>query len=289
MPIVAVLAFIWFVGYGHEASQLARDRLRQPGRWFYFGGVLGPLGLRILRAAPPGLCRTCLSPVQGWTSRCPHCGGDVRAAPGMLEVEAPLPAGAAVRRPATPTPPPAAQPAFTFDPPRQPAVLAGPLRLAPPPDTRSAAPATRTVAPDTRTAAAAVAGAAPSAGTPKPVNKTRPVVDPMRPVRLASGVFVEGTLPLQPGTWYQLTTQGPDLRITGPISALPNREAVSEPLAEIRLTTRGDRLIVAGTSEPRADLRLVFTQLQDWTGRGVAREVNARRKALGVNGATPTP
>jgi hypothetical protein len=284
VPIVAVLAIVWFVGYGHEASQLARDRLRQPGRWFYFGGVLGPLGLRILRAAPPGLCRSCLSPVQGWTPRCPHCGGDVRAAPEILDVEEPRRAGDAVKRPTTPAPapPPAAQPAFTFDPPRPPATAQPTIRPARPPEALATVP-------DTRTAAAAVAGAAPAAGAQQPANRTKAVVDPMRPVRLASGVFVEGSLPLQPGTWYQLTTQGRDLRITGPISALPNREPVSEPLAEIRLTTRGDRLIVAGTSEPRAGLRLVFTQLQDWTGRGVAREVNARRRALDLGRAAPTP
>ena len=40
--------------------------------------VLGPIGLRILREAPPGTCGSCLSPVEGWSFLCPYCGADVR-------------------------------------------------------------------------------------------------------------------------------------------------------------------------------------------------------------------
>jgi len=55
---------------------------------------------------------------------------------------------------------------------------------------------------------------------------------------------------------------------------------VSEPIDQVRVSVRGDRMLVSGTSEALADLRLVFTKTEDLTERGIIREVNARRRAI---------
>jgi hypothetical protein len=86
---LGVLVVAWVAIHGLESWRIARQQRRSPAAWFIYGGVLGPIGLRILREAPPGTCGSCLSPVEGWSFLCPYCGADVReSAQGMLEATA---------------------------------------------------------------------------------------------------------------------------------------------------------------------------------------------------------
>ena len=105
-------------------------------------------------------------------------------------------------------------------------------------------------------------------------------LDMHRPMRLASCVFVEGTEALVPAMWYQLTTEGGALSISGPQGSLPNASAITRPLTEIKVQTKGDRLVVASVSDSDDDLRLVFKSTLDWTPLGLKREVEARRLEL---------
>ena len=49
--------------------------------WFAFGAILGPTALLLLRAAPPGRCRTCATPTRGWLRVCGWCREDVTTTP----------------------------------------------------------------------------------------------------------------------------------------------------------------------------------------------------------------
>lgn len=100
-------------------------------------------------------------------------------------------------------------------------------------------------------------------------------------MRLASCVFVEGTEALVPGLWYQLASEDGALSISGSQGSLPNASAISRHLTEIEVKTSGDRLVVTSASGSDEDLRLVFKSTLDWTPLGLAREVDARRRALG--------
>jgi len=111
-------------------------------------------------------------------------------------------------------------------------------------------------------------------------------LDLRRPMRLASCIFVEGTIALLPGTWYQLSSEGGELSISGPPGSFPNGSAMSRPLSEVQLKKRGDRLVITGTSGSDTDFRLAFRSTLDWTPLGITQEVDARRQALGVDAAT---
>jgi hypothetical protein len=92
VALLVGLAIAWIVGFGVAAARLAATRGRSPDLWFAFGAVIGPLAVAIVRAAPPGACGICLSPVPGWEFRCASCGSDVRQAPALARDPA-LPAG----------------------------------------------------------------------------------------------------------------------------------------------------------------------------------------------------
>ena len=306
MMLLAALTFagVWAIGFGYRAWGVARTERRDPARWAVLGAILGPAALMILDAAPPGTCGSCLSPVTGWSFTCPTCGADVRLVQVLLptsEVGAdPMPAArvdvapdAAVESPAwsrasawRTTPTPASTMRATPSP--NPARVAT-LRVADGED--AVDPAT----PGLFAAAVAAAAARPSTIAPADADETAggPAVTPAgvpvmasgvddaaSPVRLALAVFVEGSRSLRPGRSYQLVSRGGELQITGSLSGPVDREVVSEPIDEVRVSVRGNRMLVSGTSEALADLRLVFTKTEDLTEQGVARQVNAMRRRI---------
>jgi hypothetical protein len=305
-------AAVWAVGFGARAAWTAGGRRRARGRWFAFGAVLGPVALAILDVAPPGTCAACLSPVSGWSMTCAACGEDVRAVPRLLEPDRPV---------ETEAPTPAVTAVAVVAPPAA-AAAAGPVMSATAsdsPDAATAAPAagtrSRRRSPSvvgTRAVPAREAASTPKPPTPKPVpaasSAARPPAPPAsfpgvpvfdaalaqprldldlrRPMRLASCIFVEGTIALLPGTWYQLSSEGGELSISGPPGSFPNGSAMSRPLSDVQLKKRGDRLVITGTSGSDTDFRLAFRSTLDWTPLGITQEVDARRQAWGVDAAT---
>lgn len=51
----------------------AAQRARNPGVWFVFGALLGPLAVGLLALAPPGRCSACGTRVHGWITTCLAC------------------------------------------------------------------------------------------------------------------------------------------------------------------------------------------------------------------------
>jgi hypothetical protein len=96
-----------------------------------------------------------------------------------------------------------------------------------------------------------------------------------RPKHLASAVFVEGSVPLEPGTRYQLSVYGDDLRITGTTNSLPGGRILSRRLREIQMTSTSERLVIAGISERLADFRLVFDDVRNDAARDLPEELAA--------------
>ena len=317
-------AVVWAIGFGSRAAWLARERRRDPRRWFLFGAVLGPAGLLILDDAPPGTCASCLAPVAGWSMTCVACGEDVRTnarvakllgtqartEPARAQEEPHLVTGVAVGpgRPVTaPTAVPAAAEPSTASagsPVRRRRATTSPVR------STAARPAEAPQArPSAETPARSSSRTLPSAHRPEqvardaapiPIRPSRAPVAPQaaasptaapsdappqldllrRPVRLASCVFVEGNVKLLPGLWYQLTSEGDTLTITGQAGSIPNASAFSRSLSDVQVRTRGDELVVTAASDSGEELRLVFNSTLDWTPLGVTNEVEARRRAL---------
>lgn len=75
--VVAVVA-AWLAGFGAAAASFAVRRRREPGTWAFFGAILGPAALALLRVAPPGRCWSCAAATDGWMTMCMWCGEDVR-------------------------------------------------------------------------------------------------------------------------------------------------------------------------------------------------------------------
>jgi hypothetical protein len=114
-----------------------------------------------------------------------------------------------------------------------------------------------------------------------PPTESRPLdLEHLRPIRLASCVFVEGTEGLVPGLWYEVTCEDGTLTVSGAPGSIPRASAISWPLTHIEVKTKGDRLTVTGRPGMDDDLRLVFQSTLDWTPMGLTQEVDARRRAL---------
>jgi hypothetical protein len=116
------------------------------------------------------------------------------------------------------------------------------------------------------------------AATPSTASRTH---DPdRRPIRLASCVFAEGSVGLVPGLWYEVTYEDGMLTLSGAPGSIPGASAISWPLSNVVVKTKGDQLTVTGRSTLDGDLHLVFKSTLDWTPLGLAQEINARRALL---------
>jgi hypothetical protein len=260
--LIGALAIAWIVGFGMRAARLAARARRSPERWFLFGAILGPAALIILRAAPPGTCGICLSPVIGWDLRCGACGSDVRDRPSLER-------GPAV---AADSPGQALEAAF----------LATPTPASPNREADAPGDAGRGARARSRRRAT------PSAIGPASAGETGGLTEPSAapgsiPVDgtsvLATAVFVEGSEPMSPGVAYVLVQHGQDLRIMGPADGRPDHIVLSRRLRELAPTALGDRLIITGTSRRLDDFYLSFTSVQGGTAQHVARELDVARKA----------
>ena len=79
--LIPLALLAWAVAFGFAAARAAVRLDRTASVWFGFGAVLGPIALMLLRAAPPGRCRSCDTPTRGWLRTCWWCGADVRSTP----------------------------------------------------------------------------------------------------------------------------------------------------------------------------------------------------------------
>lgn len=80
-PLTAVILLAWIALFGSVGWRLAGERNRYQPVWFALAAILGPAALMLLQAAPPGRCRSCLTPTRGWITRCAWCNEDVRLVP----------------------------------------------------------------------------------------------------------------------------------------------------------------------------------------------------------------
>jgi hypothetical protein len=262
-PVFVVSAAV----FGPIAGWLAGRRDRQPILWLAYGAVLGPLAALLLWVAPPGRCSMCDSPVRGWPSVCPMCGGPLTIGAGAgryqtmergdIEAVAPTFELEAERMAALPEPfPPQTMPVLTrvaphvVDSAEDAAIPSPPIRL---PIERSAAPRARRP------------GIAERAGATLPRPTFEPDLEAAEQV-LATAVYFGGTAGLAVGGRYVITRQGPMFRLLGPVDLDPTRVALERPLARLTAVAIGERLVITEGDTARVSLAIGMGALAGMSG-----------------------
>jgi hypothetical protein len=262
-PVFIVSAAI----FGPFAGWLAGRRDRHPVIWLAYGALLGPLAALLLWVAPPGRCSMCDTPVRGWPSVCPVCGGPLTIAAGAgryqtmerrtiasvssaFELEGQR--TAALSEPS----PPRAMPVITslapqvVDSAAPTPIPSPPIRL---PIERSAAPRNRRP------------GIAERAGATVPRSSFESDVEAAAQV-LATAVYFGGTAGLAVGGRYVITRQGPMFRLLGPVDLDPTRVALERPLARLTAVAIGERLVITEGDTARVSLAIGMGALAGMTG-----------------------
>ncbi len=242
-------------GFGLAAAQAANRIERAAPTWFGFGAILGPIALLLLRAAPPGRCRSCSTPTRGWLTICLWCGATLTAA--SREARTDISKAAPIKRiPRAQSTSPISAPVPVpghVDPPL-PAVEAPPLG-----DT--AGPALDIWrAPIGRAASHASdrAGRMESA-----TGETR---------MLTTAIYVTGTTSLESGRRYVIAVHGPRLQVLGPVEVDPSMVVLDRPLAGMDATSHEGRLVVSGPGG-RSGTVLVFMLVAGTTPDIVANAI----------------
>lgn len=219
---------IWIVGFAMLAGYLAGQHRRSSTLWTGFGAVIGPLAALLIVMAPPGRCKSCGAAVRGWNDRCRTCGRDVRTGSGA---GAPVTAAAATIT--TPT------------------VAGAPTSIPPSPvPTNEPAPAPMALPP-----AMPLAVAASGAST------TAPATEVVEPRVIGTGVYVTGSVALQPGSRYSLEIQGPTLRVRGPLDANATTVALERRLDRLQAEMVQERLVISEITANATGTVLVFMAL----------------------------
>lgn len=308
--LLALAVAGWIGGFGLASARAAARVERRPSLWFTIGAVAGPVALLVLRAAPPGRCRTCGAPTRGWHRTCWWCLEDVRSTP--VSTRAILERMAARATPdAAPTPPaepsaPARPFVIRTDPVRTPVATAPEVPQRPVPARVASAPNPRAAtAPPVASPGAgrqghreprivpaaepsAVVGAAaqrsgssasvdPSAA-PRPSPLVRPSNEALQV--LATAIFVAGGAGLEPGHRYGLALRSNRFQVVGPIDVDPTAIVVDRAVADVEVRTVEGRLIV---SEPanRSGLVLAFMSVAGPAPSELAAGINAAARAAG--------
>ncbi len=217
------------------AGWLAARRQRHPVVWFGFGAVLGPVGLVLLAAAPPGRCPACDSRIPGWAGWCPSCGTELGGVGTRLGAPPPRPVLAA------PGAPLEAVPGGGYVAPLDAVV-----------DRRSRR---------SRAAAALPAPVAAPSAVPSvlrdPASAALDATGPTAGEVLSTGVYLSGNARLEIGACYALSRVGDRWRVFGPVDAGQITIRHEGPLAGLQVTGMDDRIILRG-SDGRSDVAIVL-------------------------------
>ncbi len=251
-------------GFGLAAAQAAIRLDRVAPIWFAFGAILGPNALLLLRAAPPGRCRSCGTPTRGWLRVCGWCREDVTRTPATT-----LAIVARMSESAEPSEVPRARElANQVEPARPFQVQLDSFRPSPLANLNSAMPPVSSTTPRPTSALPPAAPrptlihlrngspahtATPAVRASKPVGKGEP--DAIATRVLATAVYVTGSTRLESGRRYGIAVHGSRLQILGPTDLDPSAIVLDRPVGEIDASAVEGRLIV---SEPRSRSGLVL-------------------------------
>lgn len=266
-----------------------------------FGAILGPAALALLYAAPPGRCRTCLTPTRGWLSMCVWCKEDVRAVPAgkqALLARMTRPSGEPDRTPSRDQ----ARPAATVErdaalraaaaPTWEPTAQAVPAQAAP--TLSSPTSAARVEAP--RAPASSRPAVVPIAHAPRPTASANPVAElrgsstrtqaaaaPRPPTPsgpLASATYIAGSTSLTPGGRYTFSIDGSRFRLMGPVEIDPTAVAMEFDVAECDASVMEGRLLLS-RHHGRSDSVLAFMLVTGMTPEALAAAIIDAADAAG--------
>ena len=261
--IIAVVC--WIGGFGLAAAQMASRLDRVAPIWFAFGASLGPIALLLLRAAPPGRCRSCRTPTRGWIKVCRWCGEDVTEIPAatlaiVARMSGPVRVSE-VSRDDRPLPKPA-QSSLPF---QLRSEASGPSTRA---EIRPPKPPVASTTPSPTSASRPVAArpqlvpeqskpyariGSPAAQASKHARNGEP--DAMATRVLATAVYVTGNARLESGRRYGIAVHESRLQILGPTDIDPSAIVLDRPVRNVEASAIEGRLIL---SEPRARSGLVL-------------------------------
>jgi hypothetical protein len=262
-PVFAVSAAI----FGPIAGWLAGRRDRNPIVWLAYGALLGPLAAVLLWVAPPGRCSMCDTPVRGWPSMCPACGGPLTIAAGAGRYQpmertwiesVPPPVELEAQRAAAPPEPSPQRPMPVITRLAPQVVESAPPTAIPSPPIRL--PIERSAAPRSRRP-----GIAERAGATVPLSTFEADTQVAAQV-LATAVYFGGTAGLAVGGRYVITRQGPMFRLLGPVDQDPTRVALERPLARLTAVAVGERLVITEGDSSRVSLAIGMGALAGMTG-----------------------
>lgn len=278
-PLTALTLIAFVAVFGSAAWRLAKQRDRRAPVWFAYGAILGPIALAVLYAAPPGRCRSCLTPTRGWLTVCAWCHEDVRIVPrhtqellaqmSRTQPRAPRPdrGGAPAdrrRRPgstvASPRPAPAV-PAAAAAPSRAPATGPSGFILprvdAPAPAIAEAPPVARerssrpmaTAGPRTERSLPLDARPAspPTTAAMRAPDRSRAWTAPAStdPGTLPTATYITGSSTLEPGRRYAFKVQESQLQLLGPVEIDPMAVALQFDIREMDATAAAGRLLLS--------------------------------------------
>jgi len=267
-PELAGILIAWITIFAATAWRLATSRDREPVVWLAFGAVLGPIALALLLAAPPGRCRSCLTPTRGWLTVCAWCHQDVRVVPVqtrrlLAKMNAtPIPVQRSGRldhaRPVDSSRPPrgrvaASRPSGFALPLVGGAVHRAAVRMS------TAISRRRT----TRTPAATTIAATTIAATTRPTIEARSV---------ATATYIAGTTALEPGGRYVIEVGRARLRLLGPVDVDPSTVALDFNIAEMDASLTGGRLLISQHRDGSGAV-LAFMAVAGMTPDGLASAI----------------
>lgn len=281
---IALPFLLTAIAFAPITAFVARSRERQPLIWFFLGALLGPIALALVVFAPPGLCESCGSVVEGWPSHCELCGALL---PTPLK-----------RRDRSIMPVPLGNPGFPARP-AVPAVLPSIVRpfpssidkeLEPPAAavTRarpSRAKARPKVAVDPGTSVAGRVGAARPENGAGPRGGSRSGAHRSKETAiLATAVFLTGSSACRPGMHYALAIRGDSLLVLGPLEVDPDVIAVERPLSSIAVTAYEDQLLINDRRVGILTWSLAFRHLSGQSASTVERALLHAGSAKGWSG-----
>jgi hypothetical protein len=304
--LIIALLLAWVIGFGIAAARSAGQHDRSIPRWAVFGAILGPGAMLLLQIAPPGRCHACRAPVRGWDSICRWCANDVRrrptgarraaagaapktaapAAAGPLRLAASPGMAAAASPPTGATAPTAAE--------TRPPTPSGRQRSSRQADEDTTATGSEPYDELIRSIGSSVGAIRPAnVGAPEPapsatvdhgppptrIAVTKPAVAHPA-VTLASGVYMTGSVGLEPGARYTLHVEDRRLRVLGPVDMNPTAIAREYRIERMDATGFNDRLVVSDASG-RSSAVLVFISLGGGTPESVADEIVRLARAAG--------
>ena len=245
LPILFVVSAIIF---GPLSAWLAIARERSATIWFAYGLLLGPIAPAIIALAPPGRCRVCGEPTQGWLSTCLACGS-------------PLDGSARVALTAA-------------------AVASGAGSAGSPPAPAGSAGAARSAANLAAVGAVSAAAVHPAPGVsasgahavPRTTGTTADTEI------LATGVFVGGSVHLSLGARYAIARRKRTFEVLGPVDIAPGVLRLEHPMAGLDATVVADRLVVTEKTTGRPTFVIVFQSLTVQDGVDLESAFGTKRR-----------